>query len=387
MKPISIVRQVRSDSGYSAQMQDEDTTDALRIEVYPSAGTSFDIKGIKSLTDSHMVVIVEAKIGDRFVWPDSIIDVGMFKDVHPFFPEEMGTITGEEPLELYVKHFGTPSVHPFLNLAIFGEETVLDAEQIERNRAEAARKVGLLHFAEFREWLDKATSLELPNVEHVVAAYLAGDDPPAEEISEDALLKAVLAHCEEHGAHSFIEKFLQGTFQDPDIVAQGMAAVREMIRIRETPMPGPPTGSIAAARRRMQQQQKGAAASASKAVGLGIGAAASWAGSVGGQQGRTGPASPTHLQTSPFPPAAQASRDLAGLKKRLKDKATAGSPRGSKVVATEKMKKAGWFGNHRVNKGDEVKIKKEASGLFSLFINGVHQDFNLPKKPTFRSSK
>jgi hypothetical protein len=372
MKPISIIKELDRTATDFQGKDSDDLLEAQRIVFAPQPGTAFNIKGVKSLTDAFTAIIVEAKIGDNFVWPEGVTDVGLFKDVHPYFEMALGEITEEVPLELYVKVFGTPSVLPFFNFSIFGEERVLSAEEAAANREAAERRVGLLHFKTFRDWLDQAQGLEFPNVEHVVAAFLAGQPPPKEEVSEKALLKEVTRHATEHGGTQFFEGLLSRLFPGQDAaVAEGLARIRRLISEREnqprrTTSIIPPTQAAQVASRVQQRnikQKAQAKAASAQATQVAIGALSSLAGAfVGGAAAQ----------------AAQSAPPAHAPQQR----------RGKTLITHHLVAQSGWYGAHRVETGDEVKIYKEnATGLFSLYINNVHQDWNLSIEPTFCTTK
>ncbi len=113
------------------------------LELYARPGTEFEVLGLRALNGTFEVVIHEVRLGDDDYRLEGPIDVAIFNtQAQLFVPMKLGIVTSNIPLVLCVMPFGTPSVLPYINLAAFGKEKILDADKAEEHaRAKTVNRV------------------------------------------------------------------------------------------------------------------------------------------------------------------------------------------------------------------------------------------------------
>lgn len=115
--PIGILRQCETNETFPVRIVPQQT---LRLKRLVSFNGYFEIS------------YEEGRIGDDKLLPiEGPIDLAYFNKHHYF---EYGTIDPDNPLCLYVKVFGTPSIMPYINFVIVGET---DEKESQEDRKES----------------------------------------------------------------------------------------------------------------------------------------------------------------------------------------------------------------------------------------------------------
>ena len=116
---------------YGVLFQSE-STETFPVDIVPPEGTKVELTQLVSMNRAFEFMLVDGRIGDRLLPIHGPIDLGFYAE-YPRF--EMGSITEEDHLRLYIEVFGTPSVYPILNFVVTGEmETWTPPECTEPRR-------------------------------------------------------------------------------------------------------------------------------------------------------------------------------------------------------------------------------------------------------------
>jgi hypothetical protein len=159
---------------------------AKRVTIECTPGTEVRLTKVHWATTLEKLLIVEVKQNDRFIWPEGVMDAGMFSDM----PVDGVVIRDNEPLELYVntyyKHEGGGE---HFSGVFLGYETVVDEARYRESKRAQARRSGFVHINYFQQWLarygkamDGTISDRARLIGQVIGAYFADEDPNLEEI-------------------------------------------------------------------------------------------------------------------------------------------------------------------------------------------------------------
>lgn len=232
--PYSIIEQIHPDKAgtFSGGSSDGLAGEHLIVEVGP--GKASKLVGIKSLNGPGEIVIVEARIGTDYIWPDTVLDVGQFNTTMPYVPLRIGTITPEQPLELFFQTMGYPSVPPTLNLMFIGEDRDLNKKDVAKDQAHRDLRNGMVRLAGINEWLKHqphdAYRPFFQNVEEMLRHYT---ESPEDELPESiASFLEPLLHPGRHAADGIVDAFSQVLRDDQEAGLRAAAQVGGVIQRR-----------------------------------------------------------------------------------------------------------------------------------------------------------
>ncbi len=122
------------------------------VEVTPvtieAPETEIEITNLVSLNTAFEVLIIDGRLGEELLPLDGPINLGFFTGEHTTF--EVGTVTPDRPLKLYLQVVGTPAVLPFYNFTIVGwaKDWVAPTIKIEHQK-----RIGEIVVSDYKKWL------------------------------------------------------------------------------------------------------------------------------------------------------------------------------------------------------------------------------------------
>jgi len=129
--------------------QQAQTTDIFPLDIIAPEDHCIHIREFIVHNGPYEFLLHEGRIGEKFLPFDGPLDVATFKTHRKF---EVGTITPDEPLRLYLEVFSTPSVMPFINCTLIGMIEDWVAPEVTSDRR---RRVGEIVVSEYSTWLEE----------------------------------------------------------------------------------------------------------------------------------------------------------------------------------------------------------------------------------------
>ena len=127
-----------------------DTVEVTPVTVEAPEDTEIEITHLVSLNTPFEVLIIDGRLGEELLPLDGPIDLGFFTGEHTTF--EVGTVTPDRPLKLYLQVWGTPSVLPFYNFTIVGWAKNWVAPTI---KIEHQKRIGEIVVSDYKKWLNE----------------------------------------------------------------------------------------------------------------------------------------------------------------------------------------------------------------------------------------
>lgn len=170
--PIPVFEHI---GGYSfAHVEKSSNIAAKRLLVEATPGTEVALTQIKVAVPSGKLLLVEAKQGDDFLWPQGVMDV-VFLDGLPL---DGITIRDNEPIELYVQtRYSTPADDggEDFNACFIGTQTVVNEERYRESKRQQAKASGFVQASEFTAWLPDDKNGDV--VANALVQFLEGKEP------------------------------------------------------------------------------------------------------------------------------------------------------------------------------------------------------------------